>query len=252
VIADPGSPARVANRAPNVVGVAVLAALIGAACWLTIVQARQMCCMLDGLVQIGRAMPLDMGPVAFGGMWTVMMAAMMLPGIVSVAAAQGEQRNPLAGVILACGYLATWVPTAVVAFSVLAVLNTVDHPQAWLHRAGGLVIALAGVYQFTSTKRRLLDNYRRHTQTASAAEAFGSGLSHGLRCMGASWALMSVLLVVGVMNIAWMAVIGSICLAEKTFDRRTAVATGVGAALVGIGLIIMISPRFLDVIALTA
>jgi predicted metal-binding membrane protein len=55
--------------------------------------------------------------------------------------------------------------------------------------------------------------------------------------------------VVGMMNLAWMAVIGVICLAEKTFARRAALATGVGLALVALGFVILIDPRSLDVIA---
>ncbi len=205
--------------------------------------------MLDGLAQAGRAMPFDTGPVRFVVAWTVMMAAMMLPGIVSVTAVRRDHRHPLAGAAVASGYLAVWVPTAVVAFGVLTALNEVDHPSAGLNRIGGAIVVLAGVYQFTGCKRRLLESYGGHDETFSAAGAFGTGLSHGFRCLGSSSALMSVLLVVGVMNLVWMTAISAICVGEKTLTRRAVLATAVGVALVGVGLVTLIHPQALNVIA---
>jgi predicted metal-binding membrane protein len=60
---------------------------------------------------------------------------------------------------------------------------------------------------------------------------------------------MAVLLVVGVMNVAWMAVIGAVCFGEKVWTHRAALATAVGVALVVLGLVILVEPRMLDVIA---
>ena len=60
---------------------------------------------------------------------------------------------------------------------------------------------------------------------------------------------MAVLLVVGVMNVAWMAVIGAICLGEKVLTHRAALATTVGVALVAWGLVVLVEPRMLDMIA---
>jgi predicted metal-binding membrane protein len=118
-----------------------------------------------------------------------------------------------------------------------------------LDRAGGALVALAGAYQFSGWKRRLLERYSERGQIAGDRAAFGVGLSHGLRCLGASWALMAVLLVVGVMNVAWMAVIGAICFGEKVSTQRAALATAVGVALVALGLVVLAEPRTLDAIA---
>jgi predicted metal-binding membrane protein len=244
VTADAGP--TLTNRSAFVPVAAVLIAVVALAWWQTIAEARGMCCMLDGLVHAGRAMPFDANPVRFTGMWAVMMAAMMLPGIISMAAGL----SPSGGVAFGAGYLAVWVPTAVVAFAGLTALNEVSQPSAWIGRVGGVIVALAGAYQFTGWKHRLLASFESGEQRLNTVGSFGSGLSHGVRCVGCSWALMSVLLVVGVMNLAWMAAIGVICLAEKTFARRAAVATGVGYALVAVGLVILIDPRTLDAIAL--
>jgi predicted metal-binding membrane protein len=227
----------------------VLGAAVALAWWQVASDARAMCCMLDGLVQAGRAMPFDAGPIHFTGMWTVMMVAMMLPGIVPLALGATDGRgSPIGGIALASGYLAVWIPTAVIAFGALTFLNEVSQPSAALNRIGGAVLVAAGAYQFTGWKGRLVDSFRGQ-QRVDNGGALGAGLSHGLRCLGASWALMAVLLIVGVMNLAWMAAIGVICLAEKTFARRAALATAVGLALVALGAAIVIEPHTLDVIA---
>jgi predicted metal-binding membrane protein len=251
VIGGAGSTQRAGNRAGRSLTAVSLIAVVGLAWWQTAGDAGRMCCMLDGLAKAGRAMPFDSSPTSFAGMWTVMMAAMMLPGIVPAAVASRDDDRPYSstGAALASGYLVVWIATGVVAFGTLIALNEVGHPNALLDRAGGALVALAGAYQFSGWKRRLLERYGERSQIASDRGAFGVGLSHGLRCLGASWALMVVLLVVGVMNVAGMAVICAICFGEKVSTHRATLATAVGVALVALGLVILAGPRTLDVIA---
>ena len=213
--------------------------------WLTARVAGQMCCMLDGLAKAGRAMPFDGHPIGFAGVWTVMMAAMMLPGIIPAVVASRSSN----GVVVAAGYLAVWIATGAAAFGALIALNSVGEPGAWLDRGGGALVVFAGAYQFSGWKRGILQWYDRGDHITSGKGAFEIGLAHGLRCLGASWALMAVLLVVGVMNIAWMAVIAAICLGEKVLSHRAALATTVGVSLAAMGLVIMADPRMLGVIA---
>ena len=67
---------------------------------------------------------------------------------------------------------------------------------------------------------------------AGAQGGFVMGLRHGLFCLGCCWALMALLFVGGVMNLAWIA---------RAFDRRgdrEAAAAGERlAALLGLVLI---------------
>ena len=237
MIAHPG-PTAMTNRRSRVLTAAFLIAVAGAAWCRTIEDAHGMSGMLDGFVNAGRTMPWNIGPVGFAGTWTVMMAAMMLPGVIPIVMAANDLRYASSGVVWALGYLGVWVSTGAIAFGALIALNGMSQPSAWLQRAGGALFVLAGVYQFTGAKRRLL---QRHDP--------GTGVSYGLRCVGASWALMSVLLVVGVMNIAWMAAVSVVCLGEKASTRRTALATVLGAVLIACGLVVLIEPRTLDVIA---
>ena len=231
---------------------ACLVVIVVVAWWQTVSDARWMSCMVGGLAQAGRAMPFDTSPARFVGTWTVMMAAMMLPGIIPVVA-PASVRRPWSGAAgafgLAFGYLAAWVPAAIPAFVVLSALNDVAQPHAGLYRVGGVAIALAGAYQFSGWKRRLLQSFGSRDEAPSTAAGLREGLSHGLRCVGCSWALMSVLLIVGVMNLAWMAAIGAICFGEKVLSRRVALATAVGLALVGLGLVIVAQPHEIHAIA---
>ena len=239
---------------------ACLVVIVVLAWWQTVSDARRMSCMVGGLAQAGRAMQFDSSPARFVGTWTVMMAAMMLPGIIPVVAPEWV-RHPSSGAAkafgpafgpafgLAFGYLAAWVPAAIPAFAVLTALNEVAQTRAGLDRVGGVAIALAGAYQFSGWKRRLLQSFGSRDEAPSTAAGLREGLSHGLRCVGCSWALMSVLLIVGVMNLAWMAVIGAICFGEKVLSRRVALATAIGLALVGLGLVIVAQPHEIHAIA---
>jgi predicted metal-binding membrane protein len=226
------------SRRSRVLAAAFLIAVAGAAWWLTIEDARGMSGMADGFVKVGRAMPWDIGPAGFAGTWTVMMAAMMLPGVIPIVMTANDLRYRSSSAVWVLGYLGVWVSTGAIAFGALVALNGMGQPSAWLQRAGGALFVVAGVYQFTGAKRRLL---QRHDP--------GTGVSYGLRCVGASWALMSVLLVVGVMNIAWMAAVSAVCWGEKASTRHAAVATVVGAVLVVCGLVVLIEPRTLGQIA---
>ena len=239
---------RPLSRAALLLTVAPLLVVVALAWWQTVTEARAMSGMLDGLATAGRAMPYDAGALRFGVMWTVMMTAMMLPGVIAVAA---DRRGPLTGAVVAFGYLVVWALTFPVAYGAVSAFNAVSQPNAWLDRVGGVIIAVAGVYQFTGYHRRLWGAHAENDQIRSAAEAFRVGTSHGLRCLGSSWALMSVLLVVGVMSLVWMAAVSVICLGEKTVTRRATLATGVGLALVALGLLILVRPQTLHVIAET-
>jgi predicted metal-binding membrane protein len=69
--------------------------------------------------------------------------------------------------------------------------------------------------------------------------AFGMGFRHGLFCLGCCWALMAVLFVVGVMNLAWVAVLTLFILAEKAGPRGPWVARAGGVAMIGLGVVVL-------------
>lgn len=166
-------------------------------------------------------------------MWSVMMAAMMIPSaapmiLLHAAILRKSDRGtaPAAATpAFTAGYLAVWS-----AFSVVATLLQWALEQAALLSpmmasssavlGGGLMIA-AGVYQMTNLKHRCLQHCRSPVHFLSAhwrngsLGAFRMGLDHGAYCVGCCWALMALLFVGGVMNLLWIAALAALVLVEK-------------------------------------
>ena len=57
------------------------------------------------------------------------------------------------------------------------------------------------------------------------------GIRHGTFCVGCCWALMALLFVGGVMNLAWIAALTLLVLAEKLVPGGRWVARGAGVAM---------------------
>ena len=184
--------------------------------------------------------------------WLVMMVAMMFPSVApmtlafaSVTRSRGEGYLPTAAFVL--GYILVWAVSGLVP---LAVLQALDHiwmtPPSWLPRLGGAVIVIAGIYQFTPLKDTCLGACRSplgfiltHDFGGGPPAAVRAGTSHGLYCLGCCWALMAVLAVLGLMNIAWMALFAAIFFIEKNVRFGEVVPRLVGAACIIGGLVIV-------------
>jgi len=61
------------------------------------------------------------------------------------------------------------------------------------------------------------------------------GWRHGVFCLGCCWALMALLFVGGVMNLAWVAALSIVVAVEKLAPRGERLATLLGLALLGLG-----------------
>jgi hypothetical protein len=79
--------------------------------------------------------------------------------------------------------------------------------------------------------------------------ALRTGFEHGGFCIGCCWALMAALIAVGVMNVAWMAIIAALIAAEKLLPWRAIANRGIAALLVVLAIAIAFIPA--DVPALT-
>jgi predicted metal-binding membrane protein len=64
-----------------------------------------------------------------------------------------------------------------------------------------------------------------------------AGLYHGAYCVGCCWSLMLALLVLGVMDLRWMAAFAVGIVLEKTWRYGRRVALSIGVALVVLGLL---------------
>ena len=253
----PRSAYRALERRATVATVVVLLALAGVAWWSTLRNARDMASMVQGFAQVGTAMPFEMGALVFLAMWTTMMVAMMFPTVAPIVLLhrlvmrrRGHGLAP--SVAFGSGYLAAWAAVGVVPFAALVGFRQVAEGSPWIGRAGGAVLVLAGAYQFTRWKdtcvracRSPLTFLATHDFGRGAAGAFLAGGSHGLYCIGCCWALMAVLFVVGLMNLAWMAAIAVIFLAEKNWRHGVGLTKVVGTAVIGFGVAVLIHPALL-------
>jgi predicted metal-binding membrane protein len=69
------------------------------------------------------------------------------------------------------------------------------------------------------------------------------GVRHGAWCVGCCWALMASLLALGVMSIAWMALVAGLIAVEKTLPWRRAATYGTALALGALGLLMLVAPE---------
>ena len=257
----PRSAYRVLERRATLATAAILLGLAALAWWSTLGRVHDMSSMVQGFAHVGTAMPFDMAFPVFLAMWTIMMVAMMFPTIAPivllhrmVVRRRGEGVVPT--VAFGSGYLLVWATIGVLPLGVLVGFRHVAHGSTWVDRAGGAVLVLAGSYQFTRWKETCLRACRTpltfmvtHDFGSGSAGALRVGLSHGLYCLGCCWALMAVLFVVGLMNLAWMAAIAVVFLAEKNWRHGVGLTKVVGVAVVGFGIAVLVHPSLLGSVA---
>jgi predicted metal-binding membrane protein len=136
------------------------------------------------------------------------------------------------------------------------VLLVVRHQSAgasWIAPTAGAVLIVAGAYQFTRWKETCqracsspLNFLTTHNFGTGWAGAAKTGWIHGLYCLGCCWALMSVLVVVGLMNLVWMAAIALVFLIEKHWRYGLAFTKMAGVGLIGLGVAILTHPAVLS------
>ena len=101
---------------------------------------------------------MGLAVVAFLGLWTLMMAAMMLPSITPLASLYArtmrDHRARRVG-LLAAGYLAVWAAVGLAAFG-LAVSGErlADHAPGWAQATAVASCLACGIYQMTPLKDR--------------------------------------------------------------------------------------------------
>lgn len=256
----PRDAMSVLSRTTTTTVVAILLVLSGLAWWVTVRQATSMTDMVSGIGQVGTRFPNDMAVGVFLGMWVAMMVAMMFPTVAPIVLMHRmvtSRRDQGTGstVVFVGGYLAAWTLAGIVplgaflAFRSSAGDATDDRWLAIL--AGGIVVA-AGAYQFTSWKATCLKACRSpmaflntHDFGGGARATARAGVSHGLYCLGCCWALMSVLVVVGFMNLTWMGALSLIFLAEKNWRYGVGLTRVAGVALIALGIAIVAFPDLL-------
>ncbi len=192
-------------------------------------------------------------------MWTVMMVAMMLPSVSPLLLLYGgvARRTSAAGYspsfvyLVALGYLLIWTLFSAGATIVQRLLTDmfVLNPMMELvsRRTSGVLLLVAGVYQWMPMKRACLKNCRaplafltEHARPG-ASGAFWLGLWHGLYCVGCCWALMLLLFAGGVMNLTVIVALAVFVAIEKLAPFGDATRWLAGAALLAGGVYLIVS-----------
>jgi predicted metal-binding membrane protein len=186
--------------------------------------------------------------------WQVMIAATMLPTTIPMLqhfgrASLGQPRGRIAMSAFVGAYVALWTLFGILALLLDRILHSLVNQWPWMGEHDwllkGLVLILAGVFQFSPIKDRCLRECRHpmsfmlHHYRRGVGAGWEIGLRHGLHCLGCCWALMLVMFAVGVGNLAWMAAIAGIMLMEKTSRIGRRLVPYVGAAFMFSGLLII-------------
>lgn len=178
--------------------------------------------------------------------WTLMTVAMMLPtSLPLILLFHRIVRDRAAAawlvVLLGLGYLGTWLLCGVllqfVNWSLYEGIAHVSWPGSapWLSSA--IILALAGLYQFSTLKYACLDKCRtplsfltsRWQGGNESAQALRIGVEHGFFCFGCCWSLMLLMFIVGAGSLLWMLLLGVVMALEKNlpWGRRLSAPIGV-------------------------
>jgi predicted metal-binding membrane protein len=189
-------------------------------------------------------------------MWAVMMAAMMLPSAVPMVLTYDrlDRGSPLgqggSAALFVAGYAVVWSGFAVGAAGLQWVLQTMalvdGMGEATQRGLASLLLVGAGAFQFSPVKRRSLGACRTPMGFLTTswrdgrAGALRMGLHHGSLCLRCCWALMTLLFVLGVMNLFWVALLSIFVLAEKVSRRGETISLIGGLVMIvwGIGAIL--------------
>ena len=204
---------------------------------------------------ICRALPAGavlLPALLYAGGWLLMIAAMMLPAAMPLfqrfdRMVGGRADRAILVAAIVCGYLAAWLGFGLTAHALDFAVHGAVQRSAWLAfngwALGAAVLALAGLFQFSSLKYRCLAKCRMPNSfivqhwhgRRPVRDAFALGLHHGLFCVGCCWALMLLMFVVGTGNVGWMLGLGALMAAEKNLPWSRRLSRALGAALIAAG-----------------
>jgi predicted metal-binding membrane protein len=217
--------------------------------------------ILTGAEPMDDTMSMDqMGAAFFLVTWIVMMAAMMLPSLVPFTIGVARlMRTGGAGhsgtALLTLGYFVVWIGTGAVAYLVWRGFEELAAGSSVVAaRAGSAVLFGAAIYQLTPLKRVCLRHCRspgllllQHGPQAVASRfgATRAGLAHGFYCLGCCWALMTVLLALGVMSLVWMGMVAAVIAVEKVTRYGERISRVLGVLLAALAALVQLNPAVL-------
>jgi predicted metal-binding membrane protein len=210
------------------------------------------------IVTVQRMRGMDAGPGTdlgtlgwYIGIWTTMMAAMMLPSAAPTVQMFSRSRGGAQTAAFVVGYLFSWTGYGLIAYAIYRAIRTEapswlawDEQGPWV--AGGALV-LAGVYQLTPLKTACLRHCRSPLHfllrgRAGFGGALWMGIEHGTICVGCCLGLMLALFALGVMSLFWMGLVALAILIEKVLPGGEAFARALAVVLIALGIWVAVAP----------
>jgi predicted metal-binding membrane protein len=202
----------------------------------------------------GQTWPASAG--MFMLMWLAMMVAMMLPSALPMLLAwrralqtRGAAHAGLSTFLAACGYFFPWLLVGVLAYPIGAEIARAAMHSAAFSRAvpvlSGATLVLSGCIQFTPWKRAGLCRCRDPlaccgSTTSDLQSGWRFGLRLGKSCVICCSGLMLVLMVLGVMDLAVMAIVSVVIALEKLLPKPEPLVRLSGLAAIAVGLFMLL------------
>jgi len=184
-------------------------------------------------------------------MWSLMMMAMMLPTaapmILTFAGLNRKNRVKFSTISFTGAYLVIWIIFSVGAVLIHWLLQHTGLMSAKMVSSSvllsGILLITVGVLQFSPLKKSCLKHCRSPigflmTDWRKGIKgAWIMGFRHGWYCLGCCYALMLLLFVGGVMNLAWVAALTLAVAIEKILPLGERIAQLLGSGLILAGLL---------------
>jgi predicted metal-binding membrane protein len=181
---------------------------------------------------------------SFLWMWVVMMVPMMAPSLIPMLRRYrhsvdrtGAMRLGWLTVLVGAGYFFVWAVVGLAAYPLNVLMERA------VPRAAGVVVLIAGAFQFSAWKARQLAGCRERRcerVPADAIDAWRHGLHLGFRCGSCCINLMVILLAIGVMDLRAMAALTAAITLERLAPAGVQVARGIGVVALGAGLVLAV------------
>ena len=201
------------------------------------------------------------GVAGFLVLWTLMMAAMMLPSVSPVVSlyayslrrsSSGWTRVARSAGLVA-GYLTAWAAFGLIGYAAAwsGGRLAADAPKtaSWV---GAAVLVAVGLYQLSPLKDRCLSHCRSPLGFLVHFGGYSGplrdlrvGVYHGAYCVGCCWGMMVVLVAVGVMNVAWMVGLAAVIFVEKIWRYGKGFRFAFGVALIVFACFVPSHPELL-------
>ncbi len=189
-------------------------------------------------------------------MWAVMVAMMtpsaapMILMFAGINRRRQKQQVPYVPTsVFLLGYLVVWAAFSVLATAAQWGLHTVSLLSPMMVSTtpvlGGILLLVAGIYQWTPLKHACLSKCRSplgfvlNEWREGRWGAFLMGLKHGSYCTGCCWSLMALLFVAGVMNLLWVAAIAGFILLEKLAPAGKRMGQAAGVLMIAGGVMLL-------------